>query len=148
MSTLGQQCPNVNLFTLNRTCFRRLIQKDTPKVVIHDRRTGLLPLATQKLLKSHYLYSGIGEILIPGFAVPPKLGLIKDIWIPGFYYCANMDIKKDGRKLSQDIIHLSKGSHTFENPTDKPVYFVFVFKPDKAGADFEDQKNEQLSQKG
>jgi hypothetical protein len=100
------------------------------KIVIYDYRTSVLKKDIQKKIKDNYVYSKIGEILIPGFKVPPKKFIEKNIWIDGYYYISNPLLIIDGKKVHGNLIRLNQKQHAVFNPSNKPVLIVYKFHPE------------------
>jgi hypothetical protein len=74
----------------------------------------------------------VGDILIPGFKIPPGEVMRKRIWIKGDYYSSMRSLEVDGDKISSQLVYLHRGHHTFRNPSNLPAYLVYVFHPKKS----------------
>jgi hypothetical protein len=116
-----------NLVYWGADCFEKKMIQAQSKIVIYDYRTSILNKAVQKRIKDNYIYTGVGDILIPGFKIRPKMNVEKNIWIDGSYHIPPSSLLIDGKKIDGDIIRLRKKSYTIHNLSDKTVVFVYKF---------------------
>lgn len=116
-----------NLVRWDADCFEKKMIKAQSKIVIYDYRTSILNKAVQKRIKDNYIYTGVGDILIPGFKIPPKMSVEKNIWIDGSYHIPPSSLLIDGKKIDGDIIRLRQKSYKIHNLSDKTVLFVYQF---------------------
>jgi len=124
-----------NLFDWDAECFEKKMIKEQSKILIYDFRTSLLNERIQNKIKDHYVYTKIGEILIPGFKIPPKKFIEKNIWIDGYYYTPNSSLLIDGNKVNGNIFRLNQKRHTIFNLSDKSVLLVYIFNSESAMKD-------------
>lgn len=128
--TIEEKDCGKNIFHWDDECFEKKMIKEQCKVVIFDYRTSLLNERIQNKLKDNYVYTKIGEILIPGFTIPPKKFIEKNIWIDGYYYISNPLLIIDGKKVRGNLIRLNQKQHAVFNPSNKPVLIVYKFHPE------------------
>jgi hypothetical protein len=121
-----------SIYTINAACFEEKMIEDQCKVIIFDHRTRYLNKEVQKRIEDNYLHAGVGDILIPGFKIPPGEVMRKRIWIKGDYYSSMRSLEVDGEKRSSELVHLDQGEHTFRNTSNLPTYLVYVFHPKKS----------------
>ncbi|MBW1726419.1 MAG: glycosyltransferase family 39 protein [Deltaproteobacteria bacterium] len=117
------------IYDFDVECFKKRMIDAQCKIIINDYRTRLLNKEVKKRIAENYLSIEMGDILIPGFRVPPKKSIFKDVWIEGTYYSPIFSLELDGRKIEEKIFYLNKGHHTFLNPTTRPIMLVYIFKP-------------------
>jgi hypothetical protein len=101
------------------------------KVVIFDHRTKVLRKIIQDKISSNYLSAGVGNILVPGWSIPPKSDIRKKIWVPGFYYSPTSEILINGKRVKRHLLELEQKTYEFSNPTGRPVYFYYIFDEEK-----------------
>jgi hypothetical protein len=121
-----------NLFHWGDECFEKKMIKAQCKIVIYDYRTSLLNEHIQNIIKNNYVYTKIGEILIPGFKIPPKKLIEKNIWIDGYYYTLNSSLLIDGNKVNGNLFRLTQKRHTIYNLSDKTILLVYIFNAESA----------------
>ena len=119
-----------NIFHWDDGCFEKKMIKSQSKIIIYDYRTSLLHEPIQNKIKDNYVYTKIGEILIPGFKIPPKKIIEKNVWIDGYYYAPDSSLLIDGKSVNGNIFHLNQKRHTVFNPSDKPILIVYKFHPE------------------
>lgn len=119
-----------NLFHWDDECFEKKMIKAQCKIVIYDYRTSLLNERIQNKIKDNYVYTKIGEILIPGIKIPPKKFIEKNIWIDGYYYNPNSSLLIDGKKVNGNFVRLNQNHHTIFNGSDKTILLLYIFNPE------------------
>jgi len=124
-----------NLFDWDDECFEKKMIKAQCKIVIYDYRTSLLNERIQNKIKDNYVYTKIGEILIPGIKIPPKKFIEKNIWIDGYYYNPNSSLLIDGKKVNGKFVRLNQNHHTIFNGSDKTILLLYIFNPESAMKD-------------
>ena len=118
------------LYNWDGECFEKKMIKAQSKIIIYDYRTSLLNKRIQNKIKNNYVYTKIGEILIPGFKIPPKKSIEKYIWIDGYYYTSDTSLLIDGKKVDGNPVQLKQKSYNVYNPLDKPILLVYIFNPE------------------
>jgi hypothetical protein len=126
----GKECGQ-NIVRWDAECFERKMIKEQIKIVINDYRTSLLNDSVQKKIKDNYIYTGVGDILIPGFKILPKESIEKNIWIDGEYYIPSSSVLIDGKRVDGDTIRLIQKSYVIHNLSDNIVFFVYKFNKGK-----------------
>ena len=126
----GTECGK-NIFFWDPKCFERKMIKEQCKIVIYEYRTSLLNKRIQNMIKDNYVYTKIGEILIPGFTIPPKKFIEKNIWIDGYYYSLNSSLIIDGKRFNGNFVRLDQKRHTIHNLSDKDALLVYIFNQDE-----------------
>ena len=101
------------------------------KVVINDHRTRFLKKEVKEKIRDHFIYTGIGDILTPGFLLKPKSSMEREVWVAGSYYCPIGGIKVSGERVREMLIDLGQGKYRFENPTSQLVMLVYIFNKEK-----------------
>jgi hypothetical protein len=129
MDIVGSECgPIIN--TIDENCFEnKMIQSDC-KVVIYDYRTTFLKSEIQEKIKRNFVYSGAGQIFIPGLNLEPNEKIEKQLWVSGYYYSPNLNIAIDENKINENLLKLEKTNYTFNNLSDEPALLYYVFRPD------------------
>lgn len=122
----GKECGQ-NLVRWDAECFARKMIEAQSKIVINDYRTTLLNESVQKKIKNNYIYTGVGDILMPGFKVLPKKSMVKNIWIDGEYHIPSSSVLIDGKKVDGDTIRLIQKSYAIHNLSDNILFFVYKF---------------------
>ena len=130
LDTYKTECGK-NIFFWDPKCFERKMIKEQCKIVIYDYRTSLLNERIQNKIKDNYVYTKIGEVLIPGFKIPPKKFIEKNIWIDGHYYSPNSSLIIEGKKFNGDFVRLEQKRYTIHNLSDKESVLIYVFNPDE-----------------
>jgi len=120
-----------NLFDWDDECFEKKMIKAQSKIVIYDYRTSLLNERIKNKIKNNYIHTNIGEILIPGFNIPPKNIIEKNIWIDGHYYSPNASLIIEGVKFNGNFVRLEQKSYKIRNLSDKNSALIYVFNPDE-----------------
>lgn len=126
---MGNEECGERIYDFDVDCFERKMIQSQCKVVIYDYRTQLLNKEIKRRIAENYIKTGIGDILTPGFHIPPGEIISKEIWIKGSYYSPTRSIEVDGKEADGKIISLEQGSHAFRNITDRPVTLVYIFDP-------------------
>jgi hypothetical protein len=126
----GNKCGNT-IYVFDSECFEREMIRKGCKVVINDHRTRCLPKEVKEKIREHFLYMGIGDILIPGFLVRPKSSIERQVWVAGSYYCPTLGIRVSGERIRERLIDLDQGTYRFENLTSQPVILVYIFNKEK-----------------
>jgi hypothetical protein len=112
---------------IDEDCIITLMKKEQCKVIIFDERTRILKNEIQKILLSHYLFTGSGEVFVPGLTVQPKQKTDFEIWISGNYSLSSAEVNIDGNYLTTKRIYLEKGNHTFNNLSEKKIVIFYAF---------------------
>ncbi len=120
-----------NLISWDAECFERKMKKAQSKIVINDYRTTLLNESVQKKIRDNYIYTGIGDVLIPGFKVFPKESIEKNIWIDGDYRISSSSLLIDGERVGGEVVQLKQRSYSIQNLSDKIVLFAYQFNTKK-----------------
>jgi hypothetical protein len=136
MKIRNEECGE-SIYDFDVDCFERKMIEAQCKVVINDYRTQLLGQEIKRRIAENYVRTKTGDILIPGFQIPPRRVIFKKIWIKGAYYSPTHSLEVDGKSLDEKIIPLKQGSHSFRNETDRPVTLVYLFDPDSLKRDLE-----------
>jgi len=97
------------------------------RVIINDYRTGLLNSEVKKKIEQNYVATKTGDILIPGFTIPPGQSYVKKVWIAGDYYSPTTSLEIDGNKIRSNVMHLEQQDYEFHNLTDRRVSLVYIF---------------------
>ncbi len=97
------------------------------RVIINDYRTGLLNSEVRKKIGENYITIKTGDILIPGFTIPPGHSYAKKVWIAGDYYSPTTSLEVDGDKIRGNLLHLEQKDFEFHNLTDRRVSLVYIF---------------------
>jgi hypothetical protein len=105
---------------------RRMIEEQC-KVVINDYRTRLLRNEVKERIQQNYIATKTGDILVPGFVIPPGKFYTKMVWIAGDYYSPTRSLEVDGVRVEGNLIHLDQKEHSFHNVTDRYVSLVYIF---------------------
>ena len=82
------------------------------------------------VIYEHYISTNVGDILIPGFKIGYGEFLNKEVWIDGYYYSPTSLLEVDGKLINNNLVYLEQGEHIFFNPTKRPIFVVYIFKPD------------------
>lgn len=117
------------IYDYDADCFERKMIEAQCKVIIDDYRTQWLSQDVRMRMAENYITAKIGDILVPGFQIPPGKMVSKNIWISGSYYSPAQSLEVDGRELDENILSIEQGSHRFRNKTNRPVTLVYVFDP-------------------
>lgn len=112
---------------IDKRCLIDLMKKENCRVVIFDFRTTLLKKNILKQIFQNYLYSGIGDILIPGFKIYPGKTIHKEIWIPGAYDFPPGILEIDGHINSKGRMEFNNRIYTFKNVSNKPIHIAYHF---------------------
>jgi hypothetical protein len=127
---IGDECGD-SIYVIDAECFEREMIRTRCKVVINDHRTRFLKKEVKEKIRDHFIYTGIGDILTPGFLLRPKSSIEKEVWVAGSYYCPTAGIKVSGERIRERLIDLDQGKYRFENPTSQPVLLVYIFNREK-----------------
>lgn len=117
------------IYDYDADCLERKMIEAQCKVIIDDYRTQWLSQNVRMRIAENYIRTKIGDILVPGFQIPPGRMVSKNIWISGNYYSPTQYLEIDGEKLDENIVPLEQGFHSFRNTTDRPVTLVYIFNP-------------------
>lgn len=123
---VGDECGN-SIYVIDAECFEREMIRKRCKVVINDHRTRFLNKEIKEKIRDHFIYMGIGHILIPGFLIGPKTIIERDVWVPGSYYSPTLGIMVAGEKISEKLVDLDQKKYRFENLTSRPVILLYIF---------------------
>ena len=126
----GNECGNT-IYGVDSECFEREMIRKRCRVVINDYRTRLLAKEVKEKIRDHFIYTGIGDILIPGFLLMPKSSIERQVWVAGSYYCPTLGIRISGERIRERLIDLDQGTYRFENLTSQPVILVYIFNKEK-----------------
>jgi len=126
-SAVGKNECGHSISTIEKTCFEKKMIENKCKIVIYDHRTRLLNREIQDKIKRQYIYTGVGDILIPGFSLQPDKEVQKKIWTPGFYYSPTSQLMVNGKKINDNTLKLEQNIYTFKNLTDAPIFLLYVF---------------------
>ena len=118
-----------SIYDYDADCFERKMIATQCKVIINDHRTQQLSQEVKRRMIENYIRTKTGDILIPGFQIPPRGIINKTIWVKGTYYSPTLSLEIDGEKIDERMIFIEQGPHKFQNPTDRPVMLVYIFKP-------------------
>lgn len=118
------------LYEMEAFCLKDEIINQQCKVIINDHRTRLLNKDAKELIRANYFPINIGDILIPGFIIPPGREVRKEIWIAGHYFSPTSDILFDNEKPQGDVFQLDQKFYTIKNLTEKSVMIVYIFDTD------------------
>jgi hypothetical protein len=129
MGMSDEECGE-RIYDYEADCFEKKMIQAQCRVIIYDYRTQLLNQKVKRRIAENYIKAGSGDILIPGFLIPPEEILCKEIWISGSYYSPTQSLEINGENLKKNIIRLEQGRHVFKNMTDRPVTLVYIFNPD------------------
>jgi hypothetical protein len=110
--------------------FKNAMIADQCKVIINDYRTLLLNDDIKKMIKNNYIFTKIGNILIPGFEILPKRSIEKMVWIEGYYYCPTNFLEINGRPIEGNLTYLKQKRYIFKNLSDRKLCLIFVFEPE------------------
>ena len=124
------ECGNT-IYVIDAECFEREMVRKRCKVVINDHRTRFLKKEVKEKIRDHFIYTGIGDILTPGFLVRPKSSIEREVWVAGSYYCPTAGIRVSGERIRERLIDLDQGKYRFENLTSQPVILVYIFNKEK-----------------
>jgi hypothetical protein len=119
------------IYDYDADCIERKMIEAQCKVIIYDHRTQWLNEEIIGRIFNNYIKIKNGDILVPGFQIPPMGMISKNVWISGSYYGPDQSLEVDGRELDEKVFPLEQGHHTFKNMTDRPVTLVYVFDPDR-----------------
>lgn len=123
-----EECGQV-FYDYDADCFERKMTQSQCKVIINDDRTKMLSQEIKRRIAENYTRAKAGDILIPGFEIPPGEVISKKVWIEGSYYSPIHSLDIDGERIGEKMVYLGKGMHTFQNQTDRRVTLVYVFDP-------------------
>jgi hypothetical protein len=127
---VGDECGNT-IYDIDAECFERQMVRKRCRVVINDHRTRFLKREVKEKIRDHFIYTGIGDILTPGFLLKPKSSMEREVWVAGSYYCPIGGIKVSGERVREMLIDLGQGKYRFENPTSQLVMLVYIFNKEK-----------------
>lgn len=128
---IGNEECGKRIYDYDATCFEKRMIGQQCKVIINDYRTRLLNKEVKKKIKENYLPIKTGDILIPGFKIPPEESLSKKIWIEGDYYSPTTSLEIDGKKITDKLVHLHQREYIFRNTSGRPVFLVYIFDKEK-----------------
>ena len=117
------------IYDYDADCFERKMIQSQCRVIIYDHRTQWMNKEVISRIAENYIKTKSGDILVPGFQIPPREMISKNIWISGSYYSPTQSLEIDGENLDENIVLLNQGHHTFKNMTDRPVTLVYIFDP-------------------
>lgn len=107
--------------------FEKRMIAEQCRVIINDYRTGLLNKEVKRRIEENYIATKTGDILVPGFVIPPSQPYAKKVWIAGDYYSPTTSLEIDGNMIQGNVIHLEQKEYAFRNLTDRRVILVHVF---------------------
>lgn len=122
----GDECGN-SIYVMDTECFEREMIRKRCRVVINDHRTRFLNKEIKERIRDHFIYMGVGDILIPGFLVRPKSSIEREVWVPGAYYSPTLELMVDGQKIKKNLIDLHQKKYRFENPTSQLIILLYIF---------------------
>jgi 4-amino-4-deoxy-L-arabinose transferase-like glycosyltransferase len=128
MKISDEECGE-RIYDYDADCFEKKMIQAQCRVIIYDYRTQLLNQEIKRRIAENYIKAMSGDILIPGFPIPPNGVLSKRVWINGSYYSPSLSLEIDGEKPKRNVIRLEQGHHIFKNMTDRPIILVYVFDP-------------------
>ena len=123
---VGDECGD-SIYLIDAECFEREMIRKRCKVVINDHRTRFLNKEIKKKIGDHFIYTGIGHILTPGFLIGPKSFIEREVWVPGSYYSPTLGIMVAGEKMREKLVDLDQRKYRFENLTLHPVILWYIF---------------------
>ncbi|MCG6895266.1 MAG: glycosyltransferase family 39 protein [Desulfobacteraceae bacterium] len=116
-----------SLRELDAECVQRLMIRDQCKVILEDRRLKVMNDSVLDHIRNNYLRSAVGDVLIPGFSIPPGAVIDKRVWITGHYYTPSRQVLVDSRPVDSHSIFLPRGPHRLENGTSRTLYWIYLF---------------------
>lgn len=121
------KCGNT-IYSMAKDCtIQEMIAKEC-KVVIYDHRTRFLKDEIQKEIHNHYINTGIGNIFVPGFTIPPMTTVDKSVWISGPYFVSSIkSLNINGKRIEEKINTMRRGAYKIENDSKEPVTFMYAF---------------------
>ena len=126
LKAMAEDCGK-RFYEYDATCFEEKMVAGQCKVIINDYRTGLFNNEIQKRIRANYVSTGIGDILVPGFVIPPEESFRKRIWVKGDYYCPSGSLEINGKKMENQLINFEQMEYSFKNTSNRPVPFVYIF---------------------
>lgn len=130
MNMSDEECGE-RVYDYDADCFEKKMIQAQCRVIIYDYRTQLLNQEVKRRIAENYIEAKSGDILIPGFLIPPGEVLYKEIWISGSYYSPTKTLEINGENPNKNVIYIEQGRHVFKNVTDRPVTLVYIFDPDR-----------------
>jgi hypothetical protein len=124
------------IYEYDADCFEKRMIIEQCKVIINDYYTGLLSNEIQTRIRDNYFTTRIGNILIPGFRIDPKMTLEKKIWIEGCYYSPTLSMEIDGKKIQENVVELKQEKYVFHNDTNNFIFLIYIFDKEKFLNDF------------
>jgi hypothetical protein len=109
---VGNECGN-SIYVIDAECFEREMVRKRCKVVINDHRTRFSKKDVKEKIRDYSIYTGIGDILTPGFLVRPKSSIERQVWVAGSYYCPTAGIKVSDERIRERLIDLDQGTYRF-----------------------------------
>lgn len=103
------------------------IKRTNCKIIIFDYRTTLLNKEILKKLGANYIYSGNGDIFIPGFRVNPGQHLSKDVWIEGKYNLSSEELLINGISATKKEFYFKQKKYDYTNTTDNVITISYGF---------------------
>ena len=110
-----------NIKEIDPKLLKEKLKKLQCTVAIFDWRTKLLSKSVKSEIEKYYVYSGVGDIYIPGFIIPPKTKVKKNILISGHYFFPKDFFIKTG------TVFLEPKEYEFENKTDTLAVVSYAF---------------------
>ena len=126
LKTRNDECGRL-FYEFEADCLERSMIAEQCKVIINDYRTKLLNKEIQEKIRENYLNTRIGNILIPGFKIGPKITLEKEVWIKGYYYSPTLSLEIDGESIKDNVVELRRKKYVFYNGANKPIFLIFIF---------------------
>jgi len=123
---VGDECGD-SIYVINADCFEREMIQKRCRIVINDHRTRFLNKAVKKKIRDHYIYTGIGDILVPGFSIGPRDLAEREVWVSGTYYSPTLSLMVAGEKIRENLVDLDQKRYRFENLTSHPVMLMYIF---------------------
>ena len=114
-------------FDYDEGCFERRMISEQCKVIINDYRTSLLNKRIKEKIKTNYIPSRAGDILVPGLAIPGEGRHVKKVWIRGDYYSPTRSLVINGKKIEKNLIHLDQKEYVFGNASKRTILLVYIF---------------------
>ena len=139
LKTTNDDCGRL-FYEFEADCFERRMIAEQCKVIINDCRTRLLNHEIQERIRENYFTTRIGNILIPGFKVGPKMTLEKKIWIKGYYYSPTLSLEIDGENIKDNVLELRQKKCVFYNGANNPIFLIYIFDKEKFINDFSAMK--------
>lgn len=116
-----------SLRELDPDCVQRRMIRHQCKVIFNDRRLKVVNAPVLDRIRNNYLVSAVGDLLIPGFSIPPGTAIDKWVWVTGRYYSPSRQVLVDGSPVDSNAIFLTTGPHRLENLTSRPLYWIYLF---------------------